>query len=80
MKNSNLKSLKAVTNLSNQSLKAMFDLCQSFNINVYHDDILIIDINMDEMLDKKVDAKYYETAIKVAFHKYVLMYNEIIKG
>lgn len=74
------KSLKAVTNLSGESLKAMFDLCQAFGINVYHHDILIFDISMDELLSNKVQPKYYEEGIRNAFHEYVVMYNYMIKG
>lgn len=69
-----------VTNLSASKLETMFNLCQAFSINVYQDGVLIFDVNMDEMLIKKVDAKYYETGIRSAFNKYVEMYNSIIKN
>ena len=69
-----------VTNLSASKLETMFNLCQAFSINVYQDGVLIFDVNMDEMFNKKVDAKYYETAIRSAFHKYVEMYNSVIKN
>lgn len=63
-----------VTNLSAEKLETMFNLCWAFQIPVESQGIQISDYNYDEMMAKKVDAKYYEEPIRTAFHKYVEMY------
>ena len=72
--------LKMVTNLSAEKLMAMFNLCTACEIKVMHDEINIINCQMDEMMVNPVSPHYYEPAIRSAFHKYVKMYNSIIKG
>ena len=71
-KNDIMKSV--VTNLSAEKLEAMFNLCWEFQIPIEYEGIQISDCNHDEMMVKKVDAKYYEEPIRTAFHKYVEMY------
>lgn len=63
-----------VTNLSAEKLQAMFNLCWEFKIPIESQGFQIYDCNYDEMMVKKVDAKYYEEPIRTAFHKYVEMY------
>ena len=73
-----MKNSTAVTNLSNEKLEAMFNLCKAFNIEVISEGIKIDDCNMDEMKAFSADALYYEASIRESFHKYVKMYATVM--
>jgi len=73
-----MKNLEAVTDLTNEKLESMFNLCKAFNIEIMSEGISINDLNFDEYMDKATEPKYYETQIRESFHKYVEMYVSII--